>query len=867
MPTLYLTPASISYLNQFLLSLSITVYLIWRFVVRPNTRASTADRFLVFFFITTTLFSLALFLEVSFLPTARLIVVYLLNSLLALLLVFLIQFAYNFPEPAHQKKIERWLALLVSLAYLGWELKIAIERFLLLSQAEVVFRPPNLDYWPVALFGWVVFVFARGTVKHWHNVAARRFALIFLIPVILMLLTIGRSYDYISTPFYHISVSVGILLCIFLFALNYLVSQPESTSLLVKFSGTVLTATLSLFGVIAWLVTPAYAAQYRPALIDNRTIRFTPNDKGGYDVEEIPCHFEMEKGRLLRLKDKPNSPEGYAQVEFPFPFFGQTYERLFVHHDGRISFGEPGTSWSLEYRLSNLPLFFALFLDLYPEANPQSGIYLHQETQRLIVTYDQVSAYYQPEQKYTFQVILYPDGRIDLTYNGLPAQIQYSTNDRPDASPWLIGAKPGLDSAARVSFARLPLSFGPEGALDDQYLAFRQFIHAFLAPLAIAILVSNLLFLVGLPFLLLRVIARPLQTLLYGVEQFDRNQKHERIPVEYSDEIGYLTTAFNNMTSALDDLIRNLEMPVSQRTADLQNANAELRKLSVAVEQSPSSIMITNPQAEIEYVNAAFTLATGYTFEEVKGQNPRILKSGQTPPETFQEMWTTLQAGKTWRGELINRRKNGEIYWEFTVIAPIHAPDGQIIHYVAVKEDITARKIAEARLEELAITDPLTGLLNRRGFFAQAEPLYERSLHPPYELAALMMDIDHFKTVNDRFGHQAGDAVLRAVAACIRHNLRPTDLVARYGGEEFVALLPRAHLGTLQEIAHRINQAVKQHPVTYNGIEICVTISIGGAKLNAESRSLDELLLQADQAMYQAKAAGRDCVVISRDMK
>ncbi len=123
----------------------------------------------------------------------------------------------------------------------------------------------------------------------------------------------------------------------------------------------------------------------------------------------------------------------------------------------------------------------------------------------------------------------------------------------------------------------------------------------------------------------------------------------------------------------------------------------------------------------------------------------------------------------------------------------------------------------------------------------------------------LNLDIDHFKLVNDHYGHQAGDVVLQEVAARIRDNLRPTDLVARYGGEEFVALLPRAHLDTLQEITRRINDAVRNRPVEYNGLNISVTISIGGAKLTGESCSLDELLVQADQAMYQAKAAGRDC--------
>ncbi len=140
--------------------------------------------------------------------------------------------------------------------------------------------------------------------------------------------------------------------------------------------------------------------------------------------------------------------------------------------------------------------------------------------------------------------------------------------------------------------------------------------------------------------------------------------------------------------------------------------------------------------------------------------------------------------------------------------------------------------------------------------------MYARSLHPPYELAVLMMAIDHFKTVNDRYSHQAGDVVLQENAARLRDRLRPTDIIARYGGEEFVALLPRTPLDTLTQITHRLNAVICERPVEYEGLNISVTISIGGAMLTAESRSLDKLLTYAGQSMYQAKATGRNCAVI-----
>ncbi len=151
-----------------------------------------------------------------------------------------------------------------------------------------------------------------------------------------------------------------------------------------------------------------------------------------------------------------------------------------------------------------------------------------------------------------------------------------------------------------------------------------------------------------------------------------------------------------------------------------------------------------------------------------------------------------------------------------------------------------------------------TGLLNRRGFFPQAEKIYAHNLLPPYELAAQMMDIDHFKQVHDHYGHQVGDVVLQEVIARIHDNLRPTDLVARYGGEEFVAMLPRISRATLSQITQRLNAVAREQPVTYNGTDISITISIGATILTGANYSLDEFLSQADQSMYQAKAVERN---------
>lgn len=211
-----------------------------------------------------------------------------------------------------------------------------------------------------------------------------------------------------------------------------------------------------------------------------------------------------------------------------------------------------------------------------------------------------------------------------------------------------------------------------------------------------------------------------------------------------------------------------------------------LRKLSLAVEQSPESIAITNLEAEIEYVNEAFTRISGYSREELLGRNPRSLQSGKTSAQTYQTLWQTLLSGETWQGEFYNRRKDGTEYVEQATISPLRQPSGEITHYVAIKEDITDKKHNEAELHRLAFYDPLTGLPNRT-------LLLERiglALSKHDQGALLALNIDRFKNINDAAGQALGDRLLQAVAERLHHRLiQHPCVVARIAGDEFCILL------------------------------------------------------------------------------
>jgi diguanylate cyclase (GGDEF)-like protein/PAS domain S-box-containing protein len=291
---------------------------------------------------------------------------------------------------------------------------------------------------------------------------------------------------------------------------------------------------------------------------------------------------------------------------------------------------------------------------------------------------------------------------------------------------------------------------------------------------------------------------------------------------------------------------------------EVKQAEETLRKLSLAVEQSPASVVITGPEGNIEYVNPKFTEVTGYTFEEVKGRNPRILKSGNTPKEVYKDIWKTIKSGKEWCGEFSNRRKNGELFWEYISISPLTDPDGSITHFVAVKEDITSRKQYEERLIHQANYDALTKLPNRFLALDRLEQAIAGASRDNASVALFFIDLDHFKRVNDTLGHAMGDELLQHSAQRLQFCVRTTDTVARLGGDEFLIILVDLHSPfDAEPVAEKILK-VFQKPFSLDGHEFYSTASIGITMYPTDGVTPDVLLRNADAAMYRSKDEGRN---------
>jgi diguanylate cyclase (GGDEF)-like protein/PAS domain S-box-containing protein len=266
----------------------------------------------------------------------------------------------------------------------------------------------------------------------------------------------------------------------------------------------------------------------------------------------------------------------------------------------------------------------------------------------------------------------------------------------------------------------------------------------------------------------------------------------------------------------------------------------------------------------IEWANPAFSRLSGYALAELVGRRPQeLLSSGQQRPEVYAQMWRTILAGEVWRGEMVNRRPDGTHYHVAHTVTPLADEEGLPRHFIAVMEDISARKRQEQELKRLATTDALTGLLNRRAFLEEVVQELQRYRRHGHEGALLMLDLDHFKRVNDRHGHAVGDAVLVQVSAALRERLRLTDRIGRLGGEEFAVLLPETGPEGALALAQALREEVGAQRIPTPDGPLGVTVSIGLSGFAPGETDAVPLLGRADQALYQAKEQGRNRVVVA----
>ncbi|WP_415033412.1 EAL domain-containing protein [Azonexus sp.] len=275
-------------------------------------------------------------------------------------------------------------------------------------------------------------------------------------------------------------------------------------------------------------------------------------------------------------------------------------------------------------------------------------------------------------------------------------------------------------------------------------------------------------------------------------------------------------------------------------------------------ESSREGILVTDPQQRIVRVNSALCRLSGYSKDELRGQTPALLRSITRQPEAHALIQETLLHHDYWQGEIWNRHKDGSEYPLLLSVNVIRDGAGNLLHYVSFHADISGLKASEAKLEHMAHHDALTGLGNRLLLHIRLEHALSRAQREGKGLALLMLDLDHFKDINDSFGHAMGDALLQQIAARLSQRVRGTDTVCRLGGDEFTVLVENLeHPDDAAKLAEDIAQLIEQNVTLPNGSEVAVGCSIGIALYPEHGDNMEELLQQADAALYRAKAEGR----------
>ena len=294
-------------------------------------------------------------------------------------------------------------------------------------------------------------------------------------------------------------------------------------------------------------------------------------------------------------------------------------------------------------------------------------------------------------------------------------------------------------------------------------------------------------------------------------------------------------------------------MEKQQPPARLQTYSNEL--MEQIFHSTVEGIMITNEKMQIILVNNAFVALTGYKSSEVLGKYPSILQSGKQDADFYKAMWSEVRSKGFWKGEIWNRRKNGEIYPEVLAIHSVFDDTGKLTNYYGIFSDISSEKETEKELEELTQTDILTNIWNRHAF---NELLFDKVNNSKDSHAILFIDLDRFKQINDTLGNEVGDLILIEVANRINSIVGPSDILARYGADEFI--YSRSNIEYQKEAALLAKDISKlfHKPFHVCGTEVYITASIGISIFPQDGKHIEKLIYKADKAMYFAKQNGRN---------
>ncbi len=395
---------------------------------------------------------------------------------------------------------------------------------------------------------------------------------------------------------------------------------------------------------------------------------------------------------------------------------------------------------------------------------------------------------------------------------------------------WIVGSSSYVDEI-----------FAPLKEIENLFLFF--IAAAFITAILMAIVMS-------------KTITTPLMTLIQKFEIGGEGDWNVRMPPisRKDNEIGRLAHSFNTFMDNLQRANQALLEEVKSR----KEAQRELNLFKKVFENAGEGISITDAEATIIAINPAFTRITGFTIQDVVGQSNRVLKSGTHDDQFYTQMWNTLSTTGQWSGEIWNRRKNGETFPELLTISVIKNNAEEVSHYLSVFHDITDIKNKEQQIQYLAYHDPLTTLPNRQLLIDRLNHLIPRARRNSGEILIIFIDLDDFKKINDSLGHAAGDIMLQQVTERLVSVVRDEDTVSRLGGDEFVIMA--TDIDTEKETLPLVNRlhSCFDSPFILQYHEFHVTVSIGIATYPTDGNSAEDLIKNADLAMFQSKTKGKN---------
>ncbi|MCX6051956.1 MAG: diguanylate cyclase [Campylobacterales bacterium] len=362
----------------------------------------------------------------------------------------------------------------------------------------------------------------------------------------------------------------------------------------------------------------------------------------------------------------------------------------------------------------------------------------------------------------------------------------------------------------------------------------------------------------------------PIEALIVRVRNISKGEVkpfQETQEIQLGNEIGTLSKSFNIMSQSLYDsqeIIKNyateLEEKVEMRTQELENSKNSLQETNEKMKKHLDIIdkyvitSATNLNGVITEASEAFCKISGYSKAELLGKKHNIVRHPDQNHAIYKELWETIKDGRSWHGEIKNRAKDGSIYWVDIIIAPTFDAKGNIDGYSSIRQDITDKK----HVEELSITDQLTRLFNRLHLDNIFKKEIQRAKRYQTYFSVILLDIDHFKSVNDTYGHDVGDDVLVNLANILKQDVRSTDILGRWGGEEFLIILPQTEVPHAVLLAEKLRVAVESY--SFAKVEK-ITCSFGVSQFKAEDESAKEVVKRADNGLYEAKNSGRNRVV------